>query len=327
MTSAPAGETRRNGALPLIPARWFVTAIALSILILGLLMMQADVSIAIAASSTALFGIAGGVTAGIAYLVRDPRSNGARIVRDLSEYVGVLAIMSLMGAVACYPVAALSHGFADSALARADAMLHFDWKALYALVVAHPTLQMLGAAAYASIFASPAILLVHYAVTHKRAEARMFLAGFWVAAIITLTAFWMVPSVGPLAYMWHDPISYMPASALYEAELIPVLRDHMLPPIDLGALRGLVGAPSFHTASALLFMTAAWRADRLRWPLIALNAAMLLATPVEGNHYLSDMLCGALVAIAAILIVRGAMRLFLNPPFKPTVERQAFALN
>ena len=41
--------------------------------------------------------------------------------------------------------------------------------------------------------------------------------------------------------------------------------------------------------------------------MLTLNAAMLLSTPVEGTHYLSDMLIGAVVAVAAVVIVRRAL--------------------
>lgn len=96
----------------------------------------------------------------------------------------------------------------------------------------------------------------------------------------------------------------MPTSALYQEELVIALRAHRMTDIDLGALRGLVCAPSFHTASAVVFMAAAWPVPRLRWVIVPVNLAMLLATPVEGTHYLTDMIVGALVALAAIAIVR-----------------------
>ncbi|HSI16732.1 MAG TPA: phosphatase PAP2 family protein, partial [Sphingomonas sp.] len=83
-------------------------------------------------------------------------------------------------------------------------------------------------------------------------------------------------------------------------QLIPELRLHMFHVIDLGAIRGLVSAPSFHTASAVLFIAAAWPWRTLRWPLLALNVAMLISTPVEGTHYLSDMILGAAVAGVAL---------------------------
>jgi membrane-associated phospholipid phosphatase len=91
----------------------------------------------------------------------------------------------------------------------------------------------------------------------------------------------------------------MPTSALYQSQLIPELRNGSLQQVSLGALRGLVCAPSFHTTSAVLFMLTAWPIRSLRWPLIAVNVAMLFSIPVEGTHYLADMIGGVLVALVA----------------------------
>jgi len=88
----------------------------------------------------------------------------------------------------------------------------------------------------------------------------------------------------------------MPESGLWEAQLIPSLRQHLVHVVDLSTLRGLVSVPSFHAATAVLYMAAGRPPGRLRWPVIEVNTLMLLATPVEGTHYLTDMLAGAVVA-------------------------------
>ena len=142
----------------------------------------------------------------------------------------------------------------------------------------------------------------------RRAEARLFIAAFWLAAILALLAFELVPAVGPLAFLYHRHIGYMPASALYQAELIPLLRHHAVHEIDMGALHGLVCAPSFHTTSAVLYIWAAWPIRRLRWPVALTNVAMLLATPVEGTHYFADMIAGAAVALLALTAMTCAAR-------------------
>jgi membrane-associated phospholipid phosphatase len=95
----------------------------------------------------------------------------------------------------------------------------------------------------------------------------------------------------------------MPTSALFQEHLIPALRNHTVTTIDLGALRGLVCAPSFHTAAGVLYIVTAWPIARLRWTLVPINLAMLLATPVEGTHYLIDMIAGLIVAVAAYAAV------------------------
>lgn len=253
-------------------------------------------------------GFAGMVGAMLALLairhgVRNAASTGERRLRDFAEYLLMFMIISLLGVLASYPAAAESRGFADPMLEHGDRLLRFDWIAMYRLVSAHPSLQYASAAAYACIFVSPALLLGHFAWTHRHDHARRFLLTFWLAAVITLLLFPLFPAEGPLAFMWRGAIPYMPTSALYQQQLIPALRNHQVTAIDIGSLRGLVCAPSFHTVAGALYVIAAWPVRRLRWPITGITAAMLLATPVEGTHYLTDMVFGLLVAIAASLIV------------------------
>ena len=82
--------------------------------------------------------------------------------------------------------------------------------------------------------------------------------------------------------------------------------------VDLGTLQGLVSAPSFHTAAAVIFIVIAWQTKYLRWPLILMNGAMLLSTPIEGTHYLSDMIAGGFVGIFAVCAVAALQRAFLT---------------
>jgi hypothetical protein len=228
----------------------------------------------------------------------------ATAVARLAEYVAIFALMSLIGAIASYPVAALTSGYADITLQRIDEAMGLDWLGWYRAVATHRSLQVLGTIAYRSIYLTPALLLWHYAKAGERDRAYRFLSGFAVAAIMTLALFSLMPAVGPLSHLWHGPIPYMPESELWQSGLIPALRAHEVHVIDLGQLRGIVSAPSFHTAAAVLYMAAAWRIPALRWPILALNGAMLLSTPVEGTHYFIDMILGALVAIASLVLMR-----------------------
>lgn len=221
---------------------------------------------------------------------------------DGAEYFGLFTAMALTGAVATYPLAALSHGYADAPLQRIDEALHFHWLAWYETVAAHPSLQKLGVAAYQCIYVIPAALLAAFAIRGQRGEAHRFLASFWLAAILTLTLYLFMPAMGPLTYLWKGPIPYMPTSAIWQEQLIPALRAHRIGQVNLNELRGLVSAPSFHTASGVVYIATAWRCGNLRWPLTFLTLAMLLATPVEGTHYLADMIIGAGVALVAVVL-------------------------
>ena len=298
-----SGRERDAGSsAAMLPGIWLASALGASLIAFLSLLAFTRETISPLASGSAAILLASGVIVAVRYAVRDAEAGWPRIARDFSEYIGLFGAICLLGAMASYPIAAMNHGFADARLEAIDRGLRFDWIAWYDMVAAHPGLQLVGRSVYDSIFVTPAILLGYFAVTGAQAEARRFILAFWLAAVLTLCLFSLMPAQGPLAFLWHGPVPYMPVSALYQAELIPALRDHALSSIDPGQLRGLVCAPSFHAASATLFGATAWMAARpLRWPLVTLNAAMLLATPVEGTHYLADLIAGMLVALIGLV--------------------------
>ena len=287
----------------LVPGRWLLVGLLLSIVSVAALLFDAGMWFDPWAPSTLAFVAAFSTLIGVRVALREPTSAAQRVARDLSESVALFMGIGLLGAVSSYPLAADTRGSIDPLLQRIDAALHFDWIVWYETVAAHRSLQLLGTAAYQSIFVTPALILGYCAWHDKRAHARGFIVSFWVAAVLSLAAFRFIPAIGPLATQWQGPMPYMPESALWEADLFPLLRSGLLHQIDLGALRGLVSAPSFHTASAVLYIAAAWPIARLRWTVFALNAAMLLSTPVEGTHYLADMLAGAGIAVVALVLV------------------------
>lgn len=291
-----------------IPGSWLAAGAAFSALALAFLLAGEHLVVEPFAPGNRVILASLGLIAAVWYALRQPRDQWQRIARDYCEYIALFVMVCLMGAVASYPAAAVSHGFSDVQLERVDQLFGFDWLSLYNFVADRPWLQHAERLAYASIYVTPALLLGHHAISGQRAEARRFIAAFWLAAILTLFAFQLFPAVGPLATLDHAPLRYMPASALYQSELIPLLRAHMVHQIDLGALHGLVCAPSFHTTSAVLYTWAAWPIRRLRWPLALLNLAMLASTPVEGTHYLADMIAGAAVALLALTAMTALAR-------------------
>ncbi|WP_082470864.1 MULTISPECIES: phosphatase PAP2 family protein [unclassified Sphingomonas] len=300
-TTAPA-----NASLP--DYGWWVGGgMILSLALLTAMMRIAGLSIDPYDADNMPFYVSGIGLFALRFGLRDRPWRHARAIADCAEYYGVFTLLALMGAVASYPVAAMTHGFHDAALQRIDALLQFDWLAWYRLVAATPILQSLGLAAYRSIYLTPVILFATFAFTGDRVAAHRFLATFWLTAIGTLILYAFMPAIGPFSYLWHGPIAYMPESEQWQQGLIPALRDHSVRVVDLGHLRGIVSAPSFHAAAATLYINAAWRLPRLRWPVVAINTAMLLSTPVEGTHYLIDIILGTVVALAAIGVLHRIM--------------------
>lgn len=289
--------------------RHVLAALLVSLVLLSALMAAAGLRIDPLGRGNLPFYAAGLVLLALRLgLARSTWVHGAAVAR-FSEYVAIFTIIALAGATASYPVAALTHGYADVRLQGIDAALGFDWLHWYRLVAAHPVLQALGTIAYRSIYVTPALLLWCAARNGQEERAYRFIGAFWLAAVLTLALFTLMPAVGPFSHLWHGPIDYMPESELWQSGLIPALRAHEVHVVDLGQLRGIVSAPSFHTAAAVLYLAAGWRIVALRWWIVALNAAMLLSTPVEGTHYLIDMILGVLVALVSLALVRGHQRL------------------
>lgn len=299
-TALPHPRSRSYG-------RPLLAAVALGLALTALLLHAAGLSIAPTSAGNLPYAVCGGLALAVRLTAARLPWRRGRAIADIAEFYALFTLIALIGAVASYPIAALTRGFHDAGLQRIDAALGFDWLAWYRAVAAHPVLQTLGLGAYRSIYLTPAILLGHAAWQGERVAAQRFLATFWLTAAATLILYAFMPAVGPFSYLWHGPIPYMPESEQWQQGLIPALRDHRVRIIDLAHLRGLVSAPSFHTAAAVIYIQSAWRVRGLRWPVLALNVAMLLSTPVEGTHYLVDMLIGALVAMAAILVLRRAM--------------------
>ena len=298
----------------LLPRRWLIIALLLSLVVVDALMDHAQLTI-LPNGACAIFLAAGIGLVAIQHHVRGSAARRHKALRACCEDVLLFAAVSLLGAVASYAIAADTHGWIDPQLAHMDMRIGFDWPAWYREVAAHRILQVAGTIAYASIFATPVLLLGVFAADRQRAEARHFIASFWLAAVISLALFHFLPTLGPLDYLWRGPIPYVPTSGLYQVDLIPLLREHGLHHVDLGALRGLVGPPSFHAASAMLYIAAAWRVRRFRLPITALNIAMLLSIPVEGTHYATDVLGGIAVALLShALITQLARSRFVSRP-------------
>jgi len=63
---------------------------------------------------------------------------------------------------------------------------------------------------------------------------------------------------------------------------------------------GIVAFPSVHTAMAVFYIYAQ-RQLLTFWPMAVLNILMLITVPISGDHYLIDMVAGALLACLVIL--------------------------
>lgn len=278
---------------------WLLVAVAGAIV--AALFWCAGLRVRFSSSNQLFLWISTGVMC-LAY--RPPEGTWKQKLLDSMEFAALLSLISTIGAFGTYAAAALTTGYADDLLARLDQAMGFDWVWFYNLSREHAWLQIAGKIAYVSIFISPTVLVLTFAWTGRREEARRFLFAFLVALAVTVVIASFFLARGAIEYHVGATPAYMPQAGVHHAQIIRDLRAGLLDHVDPARLAGLLTFPSFHATSAILFIWAAWPIRWLRGPMLGMNVAMLLATPIEGGHYLIDVFGGIAIAWVGIAALR-----------------------
>ncbi|WP_037502727.1 phosphatase PAP2 family protein [Sphingomonas jaspsi] len=222
--------------------------------------------------------------------------------RRMVEAIELMAMFSLLATLTCiatYPLATLGAALADPWLAAADSLIGFDWLAGYRAVADRPWLQLISTICYQFIFLIPLVLFVSLAMRGHGRQGRHFILAYAIVIVIALVGFLFAPAVDPIAFYGVQSVPYHPLTG-GQAAIINGLRDGSVRSISFATLAGMVSFPSVHAASAILFTWAARGHRKLQLLVGTMSALMLAATPIEGNHYLIDLIAGAVAAAIAI---------------------------
>lgn len=159
-------------------------------------------------------------------------------------------------------------------------------------------------------------------MTLRLIRLQQFVLALNFALIVTIVISVFVPAIGTY-YGLDLPPQRFPSvnTSVYASQLgdILALRDGSLRHLEIFKLAGIVSFPSFHAASAVLYMWALWPVWGFRSATIAANALMIAATPVIGAHYITDVIGGVVLAAASILLTRYLFRI-LASRHTPDVE-------
>lgn len=244
-------------------------------------------------------GVAVISVAGAAFLA--PLAIG-RYRRDLRLYTtlraaALLIVFQAAGATLSYMVVGTNATLVDATLAAWDRALGFDWLALQEWVQSHPTAQTTFRLAYQSGMAQLLFVLLFLGFGARSERLDQFMRLFIVATLLTIVVSGFFPAVGTWKY--YALADKFDLSTLSHFEL---LRDGRMRDIPLaGQMQGLISTPSLHATMAVLLVHA-MRGTRLLPVFIVLNIAMLVSTPVDGSHYLVDVLAGIALAVGLIAL-------------------------
>lgn len=202
---------------------------------------------------------------------------------------GFLCLFSLEASILNYLLLPHTGPRIDALLAAIDRALGFNWPRAMGFMARHPVLNGAALFAYSSMLPQVALLAI---LLGSRQPQRVysFCLALSLAALVCVAVWCFAPSFGAFSVYPPPPSSMVLAlDSAYARDLVHLLRDGpgLISPHDA---RGLIGFPSYHAALALLVAWYAWPLRFLRWPAIALNIAVLAATPVQGGHHLVDVL-------------------------------------
>jgi membrane-associated phospholipid phosphatase len=80
------------------------------------------------------------------------------------------------------------------------------------------------------------------------------------------------------------------------------LRDGSFRTLMALGSEGIISFPSMHAACAVILIITLWPIAILRWVMLALNLAMLVATLIDGSHYFTDVLGGVALGVVCFYV-------------------------
>ena len=253
-----------------------------------------------------------GLYAGFAHAnAVSPKRRDPQVMFVLGGTAQIVLITAVMTPLT-YVAASANLPMQDASLLAIDRALGFDWGAYVRTVDAHPILATWLNYGYTMIgwpmFAIPVVL----AATQRYRRIEEFTFAFGLALVVTTIVSGFVPAIGVFREIGLDPASIKHlnlAPYLDQVRDLAPARGGTLRHLDLLGLGGIVTFPSFHAAAAVLYGWALWPVRWMRPIVVLAFGAMLAATPINGGHYLIDIIAGVAVAVLAIVAARRAARI------------------
>jgi hypothetical protein len=234
----------------------------------------------------------GAALTGLAFFYR--RRGDARLATSL-EGTAQIMLFAAVGAPLSYLAASVDLPLHDGALDALDRALGFDWIALLGFMNAHPALQPAATAVYLSFAPQLTVTVLALGFAGHLKRLRIFVLAFILTALTTIAISGLLPAEGAWTYfgLKTDAHTMLPVSHT-SWPVFHALRDGSERVLMATGAEGIITFPSLHAALGVMFALALWPVPALRW--IAINLVMLAATPIDGSHYLVDVLAGIVIA-------------------------------
>ena len=249
----------------------------------------------------------------------------AAMLFGTSFLIGMSASFSVLN----YQLLTVAGQRIDAPLAALDRALGVDWPTLMAFVAHYPWTNMVLQLVYISVLPQIAILVVTLGLMGKPERIYALCLSVAAGAAVAIFIWTIAPSFGAFSvYALPANVADHLALALdgHYAKALVSLLAHGPGRISPSAAQGLIGFPSYHAVLALLVVWYARPLPVIRWLTLAINAVVLLATPIQGGHHVVDVLAGFAVAALAIWFADSMLRLAAHANAQLALNPQAASL-
>ena len=201
----------------------------------------------------------------------------------------------------------------DVRLAQWDLAFGFVWLDYVRWVDQSPLLTMVLRVAYASLIPQIIVLVLALGFTLRVTELRAVMLSAIICGTICIVVSGYFPAISNPAHFGltgRDFDNVNPWGGYLHLADFRALRDGSFSTLDLSKAQGIITFPSYHAGLSLVTMWGFWisRMTWLRWSGMTLAALTIAATPVDGGHYLVDVLGGVVIAIVSIAVAVRAVR-------------------
>jgi len=254
----------------------------------------------------ALF-IACAALGGAALFYRHVRSNPA--FSTMCAALMQMLLFSAVGSILSYLLARNGGALWDDRLATWDRALGFDWLAYVRWIDASSFLAVPLRLAYASLIPQIIVIVLTFGFTGRLERLRSCVLAAMLCGTFTILLSPLFPAVSNYVHLGLTAADFRhvdPWAGYLHLAHFTALRDGTMASLRFSELQGIITFPSYHAglATVTLWSFARMEVAAIRWTGVALAGATILATPVDGGHYLVDVLAGMALAIVAIVAAR-----------------------
>ncbi len=212
----------------------------------------------------------------------------------------------------------------DGTLAKLDAALGLDWLGYTEWVARQPLVIGAFQVTYAGLTLVALSVFVLLFTVADRGRAQEFVRLIFWSGLATTLIGATVPVRGAMDRFAPAKLQavFGPDAGIYPIPYLDVLRSNIPHALNLESLPGLVSMPSYHTACALLIAYCCRNVRIVNVLSVIYATVMIASTPIMGGHYFVDLIGGALLVIAVVLIDK---RISYSRPILPAAVRALFA--